>query len=218
MRHRRSAARRSACSGTIVVSVRPPSRPPEPPGSPTGGPSPHGGVRLNLLLSTGLGAGPAGWADETWADQLPRLLQPLGVQALVVHSGREAADAVRRHTVHLAVVDLSLPMECGPAKVAGAEGAGGEAGVLTPNSPLSGEEAGCRLLQLLGRQPSPPPTIVIKPRRTRREDARALMAAMQAGAFAVIDRPVHLEAVLDALRRALRRHYADRWPGGAGSG
>lgn len=189
--------------------MRPPSRPPEPPGSPTGGPSSHGGVRLNLLLSTGLGAGPAGWADETWADQLPRLLQPLGVQALVVHSGREAADAVRRYTVHLAVVDLSLPMDCGEVS------AGSDGGTSPTNSPLSGEEAGCRLLQLLGRQPSPPPTIVIKPRRTRREDARALMAAMQAGAFAVIDRPVHLEAVLDALRRALRRHYADRWPGGA---
>lgn len=162
------------------------------------------------MLSTGLGAGPAGWADETWADQLPRLLRPLGVQALVVHSGREAADAVRRQTVHLAVVDLSLPMDCGRAS-----GGGGGGGASATDSPLSGEEAGCRLLQLLGRQPSPPPTIVIKPRRTRREDARALMAAMQAGAFAVIDRPVHLEAVLDALRRALRRHYADRWPGGA---
>lgn len=156
--------------------------------------------RLNLLLSTGLGPGAAGWGSESWADHLPRLLQPMGVNTWVVHSGREAVDVVGKVRLHLAVVDLSLPMECG--------GSG-------PASPLANEEAGCRLMQLLSRQAGSPPTIVIKPRRTRQEDARALLAALQAGVFAVLDRPVHLEAVLEALQRALRRHYADRWPGGS---
>lgn len=197
----------------VMVSVRPPASPP----------SLASGVfrapRLNLLLSAGFGPGPGGWAPETWAEQLPRLLEPMGVHAYVVHSGREAAAVVRRVPVHLAVVDLSLPMDAAapaesPSCARGpAPASGPGTGAASARSPLSCEEAGCRLLELLGRQPTPPPTIVIKPRRTMREDARALMRALHAGAFAVIDRPVHLEAVLDALRRALRRHYADRWPG-----
>ncbi|HVZ94730.1 MAG TPA: response regulator [Phycisphaerales bacterium] len=187
-------------------------RPPTPadPGQTQQGP----GGRLNLLLSAAYGPGPGGWSVETWADQLPRLLEPLGVKAWAVRSGREAAEAVRRTPIHLAVVDLSLPMDtcCGPASAA-AGNVRGNASVNQAPSPATAEEAGCRLLELLARQPSPPPTILIRPRRTRGEDSRLLAGALRAGAFAVLDRPVHLEALLEALRRALRRHYADRWPG-----
>jgi DNA-binding response OmpR family regulator len=38
------------------------------------------------------------------------------------------------------------------------------------------------------------------------------MASLRDGAFAVIDRPLQLEILLDTLRRVLRRHYQDAWP------
>ncbi len=151
------------------------------------------GGRLNLLLSHG------GWRDEPWADSLPRLLEPMGVHAWTVHSGREAASLIQKVRVDIAVVDLSLPL-----------------GVDAPSAPPV-EEAGVRLLEILVRLPSRPPTLVVKRRRTRREDAREITHALRAGAFAVIDRPVNLETVLEVMRRVLCRHYADRWPAPPGN-
>ncbi|MCA9283280.1 MAG: hypothetical protein H6812_02585 [Phycisphaeraceae bacterium] len=151
------------------------------------------GGRLNLLLSH------TNWRDEHWADCLPRLLEPMGVHAWTVHSGRQATDLIKKVRVDIAVVDLSLPLDeqsdnAGQAATAAAE------------------EAGVRLLELLTRLPSRPPTLVVKRRRTRREDTRELNHALRAGAFAVIERPVNLETLLQVMRRVLCRHYADRWP------
>ncbi|MBL0928476.1 MAG: hypothetical protein IBJ11_12640, partial [Phycisphaerales bacterium] len=148
------------------------------------------GARLNLLVTA------AAWPGEHWADSLPTLLAPMGVQAFRVGTGRDAAEFIRRSPVHIAVVDLSLPLEsASPAE----------------------EEGGERILELLARLPDPPPTLVIKRRRTRREHAKELATALAAGAFAVIDRPVRLELLLEAMRRAFVRHYRDRWPGCGGA-
>jgi len=45
-----------------------------------------------------------------------------------------------------------------------------------------------------------------------RESARSLSAALREGAFAVLDRPIDLEMILEVMRRILRKHYADVWP------
>lgn len=153
--------------------------------------APAGG-RLNLLLSH------AGWEEDSWADRLPCLLQPMGVCALRAGTGREASEVIRSQPIHIAVVDLGLPLERCPAAAAPAE------------------ECGPRLLQLLSRLNPIPPTVVIKRARTRRDDRREITDALRAGAFAVIDRPrgpADLELLLEVLRRCLRRHYDGRWPG-----
>lgn len=159
---------------------------PTPPGTP-----PCAGVgdvscRLNLLLSY------AGWHSESWADSLPRLLEPMGIRALRAQSGTEASGVIRSYPIHIAVVDLGLPLE-----------------------PMAQEEGGMRLLEVLRRLASPPPTVIVKRALTHRDESRELAAALRSGAFAVVDRPRDtrgLETMLEVLRRCLMRFYQGRWP------
>ncbi len=147
--------------------------------------------RLNLLLSY------AGWRPEAWVDRLPRLLEPMGVRSLRAGSGAEASDVIRKYPIHIAVVDLGLPLSEGQRIVPGAEG------------------ASHRLLAMLARLDCPPPTVIVRQERTSRDDRREIAAALRAGAFAVINRPHEsgeLEILLEVLRRCLARHYAGRWP------
>lgn len=162
----------------------------QPAQQPDGGSVPGGGGRLNLLLSF------AGWQTDSWADRLPRLLEPMGVRSLRASSGKQASEVIKASPVHIAVVDLGLPLD--------------------HDAQSDTEEAGSRLLELLSRLPQPPPTVVVKRSRTHRDDCREMNAALRAGAFAVIDRPrdsTDLELLLEVLRRCLRRHYEGRWPG-----
>lgn len=149
------------------------------------------GGRLNLLLSF------AGWHPDPWVDRLPVLLEPMGIQSLRATTGRQASEVIRQAPIHIAVVDLGLPLDETPA------GTGRE-------------EGGPRLLELLSRLSEPPPTVVVKRSRTHRDDSREIAAALRAGAFAVIDRPRDsrdLELLLEVLRRCLCRYYKGRWPG-----
>lgn len=140
-----------------------------------------------------------GWQQDPWVDRLPKLLEPIGIHSLRAESGQQAADLIRRYRVHVAVVDLGLPLEQGSV--------GGVGG--------SGEEAGPQILELIRRLDQPPPTVVVKRSRSHRDDCREMAAALRAGAFAVIDRPrqqADLEVLLEVLRRCLQRHYKNRWP------
>lgn len=122
------------------------------------------------------------------------MLEPLGIQSFTASSVRDASRFIQTQRVHIAVVDLSLPLEPGD----------------------QAEEAGPRVLDLLARLDQPPPTLVIKRARTHRDDAREIAAALRAGAFAVLDRPREqreFELLLEMLRRVLTRHYQGRWPG-----
>lgn len=160
------------------------------------------GGRLNLLLSC------AGWEPDPWIERLPRLLEPMGVQSHRVRTGAEATRVIEQTTIHIAVVDLGLPLD-----------AGAEARQLDEMAPEL-VEGGARLLELLARLREPPPVVAVRRRRTHRDEARELAAALRWGAFAVVERPHEqreLDVMLEVLRRCLERHYAGRWPGGAGA-
>lgn len=169
------------------------SRPasPTPTGEPAQPPQTGEAGRFNVLLTFG------GWQTDSWADRLPTLLAPMGVTCLRATAASEAADLLRTTRVHLAVVDLRLPLS-GP-------------GLGAQPSPV--EEGGPRVLELLRRLEQPPPTVVVRRNRSTRDDAREMEAALRAGAFAVIDQPVDLELMLKTMSRALERFYAGRWPG-----
>ena len=140
--------------------------------------------RLNLLFSSS-------WREGVPTAELPRLLDPMGVRCLEARCGREAADLVAREEIHIALVDLEMPME--------------RAGDHRP--------AGHRVLQLLRRvDPAPPVVLVRPPQPSRSESARGLNDALREGVFAVLDRPLGLEPMLETLRRVVHRHYAGRWP------
>jgi hypothetical protein len=148
--------------------------------------SPHDGRRtnLNLLLSYG------GWRDDTFADLLPRLLEPQGIRCLRARNLSESDQVVRQVRVHIAVVDIGLPVGDG-----------------------AGEPAGPRVLQILRRMDVPPPTVVVRPPQpSLRDHGRSLRDALHEGAFAVLERSCSLETFLDTLRRVVQRHYAGHWP------
>ncbi len=157
-----------------------------------GGPGIWGG-RLNLLLST------APWQDDPWSLALPRLLEPMGVMAHRAGTAREAERVIRTTTIHIAVIDLAIPL-----------------GPVTPGSPI--ESGGPRVLDLLSRLDAPPPTVVLKAPRSHRDETREMQTALRCGAFAVVDRAgADLESMLAVMERCLVRFYAGRWPGGGAS-
>lgn len=192
--------RHRTCLSPAVVNVRfqPGDQPPAAANRPGLGCVPGG--RLNLLLSYG------GWRPESWVDSLPRLLAPMGVISHRADTGREATQVIRSVPIHIAIVDLGLPLDRSARQAANTENASHT------------EEGGARLLELLFRLPEPPPTVVVKRSRTHRDDCREIAAALRAGAFAVMDRPTEnhdLETMLEVLRRCLVRFYQGRWPGTA---
>jgi len=145
--------------------------------------------RLNLLLSD------ASYRTDSWADRLPTLLTPLGIKAHRAGSGKQASDLIESVTIHVALVDLGLPLEC--------------------CDPSQAKEGGYRLLDILARLTHRPPTVAITSARTQRDEIRQLNAALKHGAFAVINRPRttgDVETLLEVLRRCITKHYKGRWP------
>jgi DNA-binding response OmpR family regulator len=138
--------------------------------------------------------------DRVVLDQLPRLLEPMGIRSVVASTGEEAADIIRTVSIHVAVVDLAVPL----CRFDGQD-ARQPSAATAPGGP--------RILQLLRRLDQPPPTVVVRPPQPSvRESSRTLTDALREGAFAVLDRPIHLETMLEVMRRILRRHYAGQWP------
>jgi CheY-like chemotaxis protein len=118
----------------------------------------------------------------------------MGIHSIRVESGDEAAEVITSRPIHIAVVDLEIPLHRRERDVAWGAG-------------------GARMLQLLRRLEQPPPTVVVRsPQVALRDDVRGLLSALREGAFAVLDRPLELETLLEVMRRILRRYYADLWP------
>ena len=132
-------------------------------------------------------------AVEHWTHQLPRLLQPQGVQAYVARTGQEALELAKQVPVHAAVIDLLTPAD---------ERSG------TGRAP-----GGLWLLELLRRSPQRPPVVLVSnPTYSQRQLQRYLNEALRLGAFSVINRPVELEALLESIRRLIDRRYKGTWP------
>lgn len=167
-------------------------------GAPAGPQTGSAPGRLNLLLSY------AGWQTDPWVDRLPRLLEPMGVVSHRAASGKEASDVIRTTRIHVAVVDLALPLDLLHTTARATE-------LDAPEF----TEGGTRLLEILARMAEPPPVVAVKRQRTTRDDIRDLSHALRLGAFAVVDRPHEardLEVILSVIRRILERHYEGRWP------
>ncbi len=159
-------------------------------GNPSGaGPTGSQGHRLNMLLSD------ASYHTDSWAERLPTLLGPMGIQAHRAGSGQQASQLIETMTIHVAMVDLGLPLEA--------------------CDPMQAREGGCRLLDILSRLANRPPTVAIISARTPRDEARQLSVALRHGVFAVINRPRtagDVETLLEVLRRCVTRHYRGQWP------
>ena len=92
------------------------------------------GGRLNVLLSDG---------DQPWAQQLPRLLEPMGVRSIRIAHADEALEVIRSEPIHAAVIDVGLPM--------------GES--LGPHA-----TGGLKLLRVIQRLEPTPPAVVVRGR------------------------------------------------------
>lgn len=130
------------------------------------------------------------WGTEPLSRMLPSVLEPLGVTCRIARTARASEALVQQERIHIAVVDLSIPMD---------------------EHDWSG--AGRRVVQLLGRHTPAPIMVVVRPRQTNDSAAaRGLHEALLDGAFAVHDRPLGLEPLLQTLKRAIERHYSGGWP------
>lgn len=148
---------------------------------------------LNVLLTD---------HGQAWAEQLPRLLQPQGVEAYRVHTVDEALNVMDQRQIHAAVVDLGMPSESGGLTAVGAA-----------MKQQAGDPGGLRLLRLIQRREPHPPTVVVRDRAFESQfDNRMLQQALQLDAFTVLDQPVRLEQLLSVLQRIVHRYYEGRWP------
>lgn len=115
----------------------------------------------------------------------------MGVNSLKAETARQAERVIRTTPVHIAVVDLGLPLD----------------------AQRTCDEAGARVLELLRRLDAPPPTVIVSSPSSAREQSRDIAAALRVGAFAVVDRrSANAEFMLKVLQRALERFYQGRWP------
>lgn len=131
-----------------------------------------------------------------WSRQLPRLMRPLGVEAIVAEHAQQALDALDDGPLDAAVVDLATPR--------------------APGKPSTSDDpGGLYLLNALARHRTRPPVIVVDSRIvTPAQVHRALQHALRLGAFSVVRRPVELEQLLAVIQRLIDRHFEGHWPGG----
>lgn len=136
--------------------------------------------------------------SEHWSRQLPMLLAPMGIEAHLVTTGREAIAVAERVPVHAAVIDLATPL--------GDDDEGGPAG--TPQG-----EGGLWLVDLFRRLPHQPAVVVLRgPALSKRQAERMLTESLRLGAFSVLNKPVDIETLLAVFRRVMDRRFRGQWP------
>lgn len=159
-------------------------------------PAKTGRGRFNVLLTEDRLRGP-----EHWSHQLPRLMEPMGVQSYRACCGEEALELASRVPIHAAVVDVSIP-RIAPS-----------AAETQPTPAPQGLPGGLWLLELFRRMPQHPPVIIVHSRTiTSRDVQRLLHEALRLGAFTVLENNVGLEQMLGVFRRMLDRLYQGLWP------
>lgn len=168
-------------------------RPPIPPADPAG---PTGRARFRLLLTED-----RAHPEEHWTRQLPAVLRPMGIDALIASTGQQALDLIQRDPIHAAVIDLATPKSASEAKAA------------NNADPATG--GGLWLMQVIQRLPQRPPVVVVNSRSySQRQVQRLLNQALALGAFSVVNRPVRLDALLNTFQRLIERAYNNTWPDG----
>lgn len=166
------------------------ARPPIPPTDPDAGFKPQPGGRFNILLTEDRDR-----PLEHWTRQFPRLMRPLGVEAHLATTGRQALELSERITFHAAFVDLATPKDATSVNTVGNSGGGG-----------------LWLLEVMQRQAQHPPVVVVNSRATRQQAVRLLNEALRLGAFSVVNRPDNLTPLLNVIQRLLNRHHQGQWP------
>ncbi|MEM1108198.1 MAG: hypothetical protein AAGH99_05845 [Planctomycetota bacterium] len=166
-------------------------RPPIPPSDPDVGFKPQPGGRFNVLLTEDR-ARPV----EHWTRQFPRLMKPLGVEAHLAATAKQALELTDRITFHAAFVDLATPKD-DAASSASASGAA---------------QGGLWLLEVLQRRTDRPAVVVVNSRATQKQAVRLLNDALRLGAFSVVNRPADLTPLLSVIQRLLNRHHQGQWP------
>lgn len=163
--------------------------PPNPPATrPAASPPP----RFSVLLAEDPEHGAAHWTR-----QLPRLLEPQGVEAVLARTGREAVEVVGRMEIHAALIDLATPPGDSPSDQGDAAMAAGALWVL----------------EVSRRMPRRPPIVVVNSRiQSPQQVQRFLNHALRLGAFSVVNGPMNLEALLGTIRRIIDRMYGGQWP------
>lgn len=163
------------------------ARPPIPPSDPDVGLKPTPGQgRFNILLTEDRDR-----PVEHWTRQFPRLMQPLGVEAHLAATGRQALDLAQSITFHAAFVDLATPRD-------------------HQHQPRG--DGGLWLLQTLQRAERRPAVVVVNSRATQQQAVRLLNEALRLGAFSVVNRPADLQPLLAVIQRLLNRHHQGQWP------
>jgi DNA-binding NarL/FixJ family response regulator len=125
----------------------------------------------------------------------------MGVVSHRAASGKEASDVIRTTRIHVAVVDLALPLDLLHTTARATE-------LDAPEF----TEGGTRLLEILARMAEPPPVVAVKRQRTTRDDIRDLSHALRLGYRGRPHEARDLEVILSVIRRILERHYEGRWP------
>jgi len=143
--------------------------------------------RLNVLLTD---------RGESWAAQLPELLEPQGVRSFRVSTSDEAVALIEATPIHVAVLDMYLDADRDE----------------TPRAERL--PAGLKLLRVIQRIDRRPPAVMVVRNRyfDPRIDNFVLAEALKLNAFSVLDQPVHLEQLLAVLRRAIERYFGGHWP------
>ena len=126
--------------------------------------------------------------QEGWHQTVRGLLQPQGVETLSARSGRDALHLLETTPIHLAVLDVHMP------------GLGGLQVV--------------RLIREQRRtaaEPAPPAILLADDL-----SQQVMREALGMSVFSVLSKPVDFNALLDAMARIVRRHYANKWPVASG--
>jgi CheY-like chemotaxis protein len=114
---------------------------------------------------------------------------------VVADSGKQAVAWATAHAVHLAIIDLSTPIDRdapGPGRIDG---------------------GGLWLLEVLARHPQRPPIVFINSHTySVRRAQRIMNHALRLGAFTVLNRPVQMQHLLLSIQRVVDRNYRGRWP------
>jgi CheY-like chemotaxis protein len=151
-----------------------------------------------------------------WTHQLPRLLEPQGVAAYVVHTGHDAMSLADQLVIHAAVIDMATPLGEGEP-VGDSPGASPAERSLVAElhrlATAAAEPAGLWLLELFRRLPNRPPVVVVHNNSdSQRQVDRLLCDALRLGAFSVLNKPVGLEQLLRVFQRLVDRQYRGAWP------